>query len=280
MTPELVFLIGVGLLGACVGSFLNVVAYRLPRECLSIVRPRSACPRCRRPIPWSENLPILSYVVLGGRCRGCRAEIPPRYFLVELGTAVIFVGVALVTVTDPVGHPEALALLGVRWLVIGGLIALSLIDLDFRILPDEITKSGIVLGPLCAFAAPAVQPSAGPFAGLHSPRVDALAHGLAGALVSMAVLYGVGWLGAKAFRKEAMGLGDVKMIGAMGGFLGIWALLALVVASIAGAVLGGLRLLLTGSRYIPFGPFLALGMAVVMLWGRELLDFYLGTFAR
>lgn len=272
-------------LGACTGSFLNVVAFRLPRECMSVVRPGSRCPRCAQPIPWSDNLPVLSWVLLLGRCRACGAPISPRYPAVELGTAGLFVLTAWMLLPEaafrfPWDYAAGWLEAGVALLVTGALVALTLVDLDYRILPDEITKPGLVVAPVLAFLAPGLQPTvvtAGwwPQGG---PRVAALLHGILGALASLAALWLVGWLASRAFRKEAMGMGDVKLMGCMGGLLGLWSFLALAVAAVAGAAVGILARMLTRNRYIPFGPFLALGTWVVMLRGEQVLQVYLGAF--
>jgi leader peptidase (prepilin peptidase)/N-methyltransferase len=276
-------------MGACVGSFLNVVAYRLPRECMSIVRPRSRCPGCRRPIPWFENLPVLSWILLRGRCSGCRERIPVRYPAVEAATAGLFALVASLAFRDHAWEAGRLPPLQ-AWIdfsvgatITSALLALSLIDWDHRILPDELTKPGMVLGPILAFAAPRWQhgrPWLAPFPeGPWAPRLNACVSGAAGLAVAGGVLWLVGAVGARAFKKEAMGQGDVKMMAAMGGVLGLWALLALGVASVLGAVAGIVHRLVTKDRYIPFGPFLALGMWLVMWFGPWIFDGWFSLFA-
>jgi len=276
-------------LGACTGSFLNVVVYRLPRECMSVVRPRSRCPRCASAIAWFDNLPVLSWLVLRGRCRSCGSGISFRYPGIELVTAGLFLGLGWLVVplegfAWPFDHGEAWLNWAVMAVITSALIALSFIDLDYRILPDELTKSGIVLGPVLAFLAPQIQhwPEAEFLvtidAGDWEPRVSALVSGAIGAVVAGGTLWLIGWLGTKAFKKEAMGFGDVKMIAAMGGCLALWALLSLAVAAICGAVIGIAVRAVTRGKYIPFGPFLAVGMWTVMLWGPEILEFYLGIF--
>jgi leader peptidase (prepilin peptidase)/N-methyltransferase len=279
----------VALFGACVGSFINVVAYRLPRACMSIAKPRSRCPRCSAAIAWYDNLPVLSWLLLRGRCRKCRARISVRYPLVELLVAALFVVVALrVLPREALRDPWRFGLpwldWGVRSLITGALVALSLIDLDYRILPDPITKSGIVAGPFLAFLAPGVQPSPvidgwslfgeRSLQQLLGANLVALVHGVLGAITSGFLLWGIGALGSRVFRKPAMGFGDVKMFAAMGAVLGFWSLLALFVATFTGAIVGILIKLATKGRYIPFGPFLAVGMWVVMLWGEPVLSAY------
>ena len=274
-------------IGACVGSFLNVVAWRLPRACMSVVRPGSRCPRCRRALPWHENLPVIGWLLLSGRCRGCKGSISFRYPAVELVTGILFALMAWVFLPEaafdqPRDHGGLWLSLGVFLLIASALMALSLIDFDFRILPDAITWPGIVLGPILAFLAPQGQHGRYAFALFADTsmglRLNAGVNGILFAAPSAGLLYGFGWPGSKAFGKPAMGLGDVKMIGAMGAFQGSWALLALVVASVLGALIGIAARLLTRSRYIPFGPFLALGMLTVMLWGPEILSAYLRLF--
>lgn len=272
------------LVGACIGSFLNVVAYRMPRECMSVSRPRrSRCPRCANWIAWYDNLPVVSWLALGGKCRGCRVGISPRYPLVEVAVAALFAGLIFAVVPaearlTPMEHGQDWLRYGVVVLVTSAVVALALIDLDYRILPDEITKTGIVVGPVLAFLAPGVQPDqafrvmGGDGLGL---RVDALLNGVVGAVASAGTLWLIGYLGSKAFRKPAMGFGDVKMIGAMGGIVGIWALLALMLAAFAGAAIGLLKKVVTRDSYIPFGPFLGFGLIVVMVTGDATLRWWL-----
>ncbi len=282
----------VAAIGACVGSFLNVVAYRLPRACMSIVKPRSRCPRCASMIAWYDNLPVLSWLMLRGRCRTCDTRISARYPLVELGVTALFAVVAwrvlpLEALRRPAEHGAEWLHFCVAALITSSLIALSLIDLDYLILPDQITKTGIVIGPLLAFLDPAIQPTlvikAWTVFGLLDRPLEtaiglsgvALVHGVLGALVAGGTLWLIGVCGTWAFKKEAMGFGDVKMIAAMGGVLGFWSLLALVVAVMTGAVVGIVVKLAGKGRYIPFGPFLALGMWIVMLWGVPVLAWWL-----
>lgn len=286
--PRVVLItVSLGVLGVCIGSFLNVVAYRLPRECMSIAKPRSRCPRCAHPIAWYDNLPVISWAfLLRGKCRGCAVRISARYPMVELATGGLFiwVGHALVAdhslemFRDPTSYAAAWRAYFVMTTITAVLVALSLIDFDYFILPDEMTKSGIVLGPVLAALAPGMQHGRFIIEVGVGDWASALVSGIVGAAVAGGVLWGIGWLGTKAFKKEAMGFGDVKMIAAMGGCLGLWALLSLAVAAVFGAVIGIVLRVVTAGRYIPFGPFLAVGMWTVMLWGPEILDVYLGLF--
>ncbi|MFT7617975.1 MAG: leader peptidase (prepilin peptidase)/N-methyltransferase [Planctomycetota bacterium] len=277
--------------GLLIGSFLNVVIYRLPRECLSVWRQaRSRCPRCGIQLRWFDNIPLVSYLILlRGRCRGCRAGISWRYPLVELSTGLAFVGLLLIDV--PAAEIEYLNLAHVGWklwamhaLITSVLIALSLIDYDYRILPDVLTKPSILIAPILVFLVPELMPLSPwqPFEsdGDWSANFNALANGVVGGLTAMATLWSIGWLGSKAFRKPAMGLGDVKLIAGMGGILGFWFLMVIVVASFAGSIIGILVLAIRKDRYVPFGPFLALGMMVVMFRGPELLESVLNLMSR
>jgi leader peptidase (prepilin peptidase) / N-methyltransferase len=282
----------VALVGACVGSFINVVAYRLPRECMSIAKPRSRCPRCSAPIAWYDNLPVVSWIFLRARCRTCQTPISFRYPLVEILTSCAFLAVAWnVLPKEALREPWEFGWpwldWGVRCLITGTLIALALVDLDYWILPDQITKPGIVLGPLLAFAAPGVQPT--PVIGKWSfggmplevrigPHWVALLHGVLGAVAAWATIAAIGVIGKKVFRKDAMGGGDVKLFAGMGGVLGFWSLLAFLVATFAGALIGILVLLARKGTKIPFGPFLAFGMWVVMLWGERVLFWWLSLY--
>jgi leader peptidase (prepilin peptidase) / N-methyltransferase len=279
MSLEVATLAFVGLLGLLVGSFLNVVIYRTPRVCLSVWKQtRSRCPQCGVQLRWFDNIPVASWVALKGRCHGCRTPISMRYPAVELLTGALFLGLywfdvarllpSYLLFTSEAAGPWAL--FGVHAFVAATLLALSVIDIDFRILPDAITLPGIVLTPLLAWLAPEVMPE--PLALLEGVRANALANGMAGALGAGIGLYALGWGASKLFRKDAMGLGDVKLFAGMGGLLGVWVLFALLVACFLGSVVGIAVLLIKRDRYVPFGPFLALGTMVTSLWGPRLLD--------
>ncbi|MEE9392431.1 MAG: prepilin peptidase [Planctomycetota bacterium] len=280
--PEIGLFAFAGVLGLLVGSFLNVVIYRVPRMCLSIWRQtRSRCPHCGVQIRWFDNIPVLSWLGLRGRCFKCRARISLRYPLVELLTAGLFVLFAWADAERFGGARLALAdetfwaLWGVHALLGSALLALAVIDIDFRILPDVITLPGILMAPILVLAVPAVMPDLvwRPFeAGGMGIRLNALVNSLAGVIGGGGLLWGLGWLASKAFRKPAMGLGDVKLFAAMGGFLGAWLILALVLASFIGSVIGIGILVIKKDRYVPFGPFLAAGMVLCLLWGPDILQ--------
>ena len=276
------------LLGAVVGSFLNVVIARLP-EGLSVVRPRSRCPKCESPIPWHLNIPVLSWVLLRGQCANCAQKISLRYPMIELLTAVLFLAVA-----RRFGQTEA-TVLGL--ILAGALIAITFIDLDIWEIPDEISLPGIALG-----------------AALRPWAFDvAWYDGLLGVVVGGGVLWAVRAGFYLLRKKEGLGFRDVKLIAMIGGFLGAKAILpVLMIASVSGIV-GGLLMLALGFKEderaaepaetdstpeadpaeaaeeneeeeedwvppknaVPFGPFLALGALAQLLFGAQIERFVL-----
>jgi leader peptidase (prepilin peptidase)/N-methyltransferase len=240
------------LFGAVIGSFLNVCIYRLPRR-ESLVRPGSRCLRCKTPIPWHDNIPILSYLWLRGRCRACHAGISWRYPLVEAlnaagyGFIVWRFGVTVIACA--------------YMLLFSALVVVSFIDLDHMIVPDLITLPGMALGlAVGTFLLPRWWDSIGGLA-------------LGGGL-----LYFMAWISPYLFGKEGMGGGDIKLLAMIGAFLG-WqqVLLTVIVGGVVGALVGvaliGARVMTRGA-YIPFGPFLSLGAVVAMLYGTEILGWY------
>jgi leader peptidase (prepilin peptidase) / N-methyltransferase len=272
------------LFGANVGSFLNVVAHRVPLG-LSIVRPRSRCPSCRTPVRSIDNVPILSWILLGGRCRGCKGAISWRYPAVEALTGLLaaYAVQVLVLRGDARGVVDAArwAHAGAVFAVTAAMLAASLIDIDHRILPDAITIPGMWVVPALVALVPELTLGPGRPAPSWLPadwpvRLDAVILSVAGIAVGGGLVWGLGAAGTKIFGKEAMGFGDVKYLGMIGGAVGPrGAVLALIVAAFVGAVAGLVRLLLTGDRYIPFGPFLAIGGYFALLHEREFVDWYL-----
>ena len=245
------------LLGLMIGSFLNVCIYRLPRR-LSPVRPRSACTSCGRLIVWYDNLPLLSYAVLGGRCRACGAFISPMYPLIELITGAIFLSGYYWYGLSP--------LLAVRLLFACAMIVLFVIDLQHKILPNQITLPGMAVG----FA----------LGGLTGPGWISSLLGIAagaGSLFAVAEVY------YRVRGEEGLGMGDVKMLGMIGAFLG-WklVLLTLVLSSLLGSIVGVAILLVKKEslKYaLPFGTFLAIGALVSSVAGDALLAWYLGLYS-
>lgn len=261
------------LLGAVTGSFLNVCIHRLPRGFL-LHRPPSHCPFCNEPIRWHDNIPILSYLLLGRRCRFCGIRISPRYALVEGLTGLLF---AYVTWRLGCGPHFDFARLGVGIALTTALVAVSFIDIEFRIIPDEISLPGALLAPLVSLALPSIHEIREPYLvetmarllGLTPaawPRACALLASLVGMGVGAGIIWALGVVGRAIFRKEAMGFGDVKLMALVGGILG-WklALLGIVLGAFVGAVVGLLMLLRTRDTRLPFGPYLSLGSLVAML---------------
>jgi leader peptidase (prepilin peptidase)/N-methyltransferase len=243
------------LFGAIIGSFLNVVILRLP-EGRSLVRPRSRCPGCGAPVVWYDNVPIVSYAWLGGRCRACRERISARYPLVEGLTAALF-GYSVHRFELTIDLAAALVLLS-------ALVAITFIDLDHRIIPNEISLPGVPVGLVLGSLRPAVGP------------LDAILGALLGGGVLFVIAYGY----EKLRRREGMGMGDVKLLALIGAFLG-WhgVLVTLLVSSTAGSLVGlaaMIRRRETLQLAIPFGPFLALGAAVHLFWGENWIAWYLG----
>jgi leader peptidase (prepilin peptidase)/N-methyltransferase len=267
MTAATLTAAGAGLLGLIVGSFLNVVAHRLPQGA-SLVRPPSACPQCgHRLRPW-ENVPVLSYLLLRGRCRGCGTPIAAHYPLTEAATGVLS---ALVGATVGL-TPFLLPGLVFTWF----LVALTRIDLDLQLLPDRLTWPLAGLGVLFSVAGlwlPGLNAANGP--GLPGPVGSLLGFG-----VGYGLLFGAAWAYAAATGREGMGGGDLKLLGALGAWIGPVAVpLALFLAALMGSLIGGLLMLLRGGgRHlaIPFGPFLAAGGWVLLLWKETLIRWYFG----
>jgi len=241
--------------GTVVGSFLNVCIHRLPKE-ESIIRPRSRCLACDTPIRAFDNIPLVSFILLRGRCRACGNRISWRYPLVEGLTGVLFaMTVARFGVTLQTAFLLAL---------LSGLVAASFIDLDHQIIPNVITLPGIPLGLV---------------AGLWL-REPPLLDRLIGTLVGTGFLYLVLFYGGAIYGQEAMGEGDLNLIALVGAFLG-WK--AVVVTILLGCLFGsavGLTLMafrrLGRRQHIPFGPFLSLGAVVALFWGDRLIGWYLG----
>ncbi|HTW66177.1 MAG TPA: prepilin peptidase [Bryobacteraceae bacterium] len=259
------------LAGLLIGSFLNVCIYRMPRD-LSVVKPRSYCPECKHMIAWYDNIPVLSYMILAGRCRRCGHRIPVRYPIVELLTAAAFF--------CAVWYLGATAA-AVKFCVFGAiLIALVASDLEERILPDEFTIGGTALGVIFA----AFVPLNGGlirlmFLSPHNERLLSVADALFAAAFCAGALWAVGALYQKLREREGLGLGDVKMVAMIGAFLGIQgALLTLIAGSLLGAVIGLAYIWFTGkdaSTYeLPFGSFLGVAALGVGFFGDVVFNWY------
>lgn len=266
-----------GFLGLIVGSFLNVVIHRLPKmmqadwemQCAelrneplsqslryNLMVPRSACPHCQHPISATENIPVLSWLMLGGKCSACKTGISPRYPLIELITGLLSVAVAWK--------------FGATWQTLGGLvfvwalIALAFIDFDTSLLPDSITLPLIWLGLLFNIAA----------------TFTTLPQAVIGAVAGYLILWSIYWLFKLATGKEGMGYGDFKLLAAIGAWLG-WELLpvTILLSSVVGTIVGiSMIVLIKHDRRvpIPFGPYLAGGGLVALFFGNQLTQAYLG----
>ncbi len=245
-----------GLFGLAIGSFLNVVIHRLPIG-QSVVSPPSRCPSCGYRLQWRDNVPVLSWLLLGGKCRQCRAPISIQYPIVEMITAALFV---LVTWLTPVGP-----LLASRLVLVVILIVLFGIDLHHQILPNRITLPGIGLGLAFSLVAP-----------------PGLRDAVIGAVVGAGILYGIAAAYYMVRREEGLGMGDVKMLAMIGAFLGWKAVLVtLILSSFAGALVGlGIIAFSRGDMRLalPFGTFLALGALAAMLAGDPLITWYAGFY--
>jgi leader peptidase (prepilin peptidase)/N-methyltransferase len=245
----------VGTLGALIGSFLNVCIFRLPRS-ESIVWPGSHCPSCSHPIEFYDNIPLLSYLWLGGRCRACRTGISIRYPLVEA--------------TNALGYLTILWYFGPTWtsalyaLLFSALVVVTGTDLTHKMIPNVITLPGIVIGLIGAVT---VLP------------VDWM-NSVLGLTVGGGLLWLLAWLSPYLFGKEGMGGGDIKLLAMIGAFLG-WkpALLTIMIGSLTGSIIGVSLIalhIIKRDDYIPFGPFIVLGALLSLFFAQPLLDWYQG----
>lgn len=264
------------LFGLVVGSFLNVCIVRLPRG-RSIVKPPSHCPRCKEPIRFYDNIPIISFLLLRGKCRSCGEPISWRYPLVELMNGLFYAWIL---------HEFGLG--GEAFLVMAlcsALIVITFIDLDHQIIPDILTLPGILVGLTFApffmyplndtlpFRLGSLLPDSGPY-------LTAFVNSFIGMIIGGAPLLVIGWIWEKLRHVEAMGGGDVKLMGMVGSFLG-WkgALLTIMLGALSGSVVGILLIVLKRhkmEKVIPFGPFLAAGALASVFYGSDLIFWYLG----
>lgn len=267
-------------IGSLVGSFVNVCIYRIPWQ-KSILWPASHCPRCLRSIAPRDNLPIVGWLLLGGRCRSCGMEISPRYPLVEALVGALFAGVYLVDVA--IGAPRLLDTaaffrMGYHDVLITLLVIATFIDYDYTIIPDQVTVTGMILGLGLGAVLPWIRPepaAATTFAG-------GLITGLVGWAAGGALVWVVRLLGGLVFRREAMGFGDVTLMALIGSFLG-WqaAILTFFLAPFFGLAHAALKLIrllvkwlarrtiIGADRELPFGPYLSLAaVSLVLAWPR------------
>jgi leader peptidase (prepilin peptidase)/N-methyltransferase len=246
--------VAIAVLGLFIGSFLNVCIHRIPIS-ESVMWPASHCPVCNKPIkPW-DNIPVVSYILLGGRCRSCSAKISLRYPVVETLSALLALSMLYrfgLTVS-----------FGIYYLWACVLLVITFIDIDYQIIPDRLSLGGIILGLGLVYWLPVTYR-------------DALIGLVLGAGLLIAVIYGYYFL----TKKQGMGGGDVKLLGMIGVFTG-WqgVLFTIFMGSLAGTLFGlpwALMQKKTMKAAIPFGPFLALGALIFVLWGTQLIDWYFG----
>ncbi len=249
------------LFGACWGSFLNVCIYRIPAE-LSVIKPRSRCPKCLTDLAWKDNVPIFGWLMLRGKCRYCQAPISPRYPSIELLTAILFMLVWLRFPYD--------LLLVPYWLLVFGLILGSMVDLDEMWLPDRCTIGGMIIAPLLSFLLPSMH-------GVEE-HMAGLIQSLIGLVVGFGSLWSVGLIGKLVLKKDAMGFGDVKLMGALGAFLGWQSIIFIVFVSLLIGTIVAVSFIAAGKREwqskIPFGPYIALAAILWVLGGSALWEAY------
>lgn len=272
-----------GVLGAIIGSFLNVVIHRLPLED-SIVFPTSRCPSCGAVIAFYDNVPVLSYLLLRGRCRSCETPISARYPAVELMTALLFVAVTWRVGLTPV--------LPFDLVFVSALIALVFIDAEHMILPNAITYPGIVFALVARVAIPYLlgSPHFDDLPGLMQGMLSdmpiwaaSLIGALIGALAGGGSLWLMGWTWERLRGVEAMGLGDVKMMFMVGAYLG-WRLtiVTIFLGVLSGSLIGVALMVRQGKKdmqmLLPFGVFLGIGSIIALLIGPQIVEWYAGQF--
>jgi len=251
--------------GLLIGSFLNVCIYRLPRD-LSVVRPRSYCPECEKPIAWFDNIPLLSFLLLKGRCRHCGKPIPARYPIVEVLTAILFFAFVA---------KLGLSLAAFKFCLFSALlVGMVFADLEERILPDEFTLGGLVVGLALSWVIPVTDVPTEFIFRVMGVRFEGHLLSLAESVFGAALPTGFLWLTGELFQrirhKEGLGFGDVKMIAMVGAFLGLTgSLRTLILGSLVGSVVGVAYILLTKKDHksyeLPFGSFLGAAAIVVAL---------------
>lgn len=271
MPETLLYAVITGLFGMLIGSFLNVCIYRWPRD-LSVVRPRSFCPECEKPIAAYDNIPVLSFLLLRGRCRHCRSRISWRYPLVELLTgACFFLAV----------YAHGLTGIAIKFALFTAMqVVLIFTDLEDRILPDEITIGGTVVGIVLAAFVP-MPPSILSlfFSSTWGPRWTSVGESIVGAVFTGGLLWAFATFYGHLRKREMLGLGDVKMVAMIGAFFGLQGtLLALVLGCLLGVFIGGGYMLASGkkaSEYeLPLGTFLALAALILSVGGGPIMAWY------
>lgn len=250
-------------LGMIIGSFLNVCIVRMPYE-QSVITPRSHCIKCKKTIPWYDNIPVLSYILLGGKCRFCKAKFSFRYMFVELLTGVSFFLFY---------KYYGLNILLLPYLVmICGFIVATFVDFGHRIIPDEISVGGMCAGLVFSLFIPELHGLDVHSGNMILIHLKSLGLSLIGVLVGGGSIYAMGMLGDILFKKESMGGGDVKLLAMIGAFLG-WkaALLTFFIAPFFGAIFGIIEKIRTDDTAIAYGPFLVLGALICLFYEDALI---------
>ena len=252
---EVISIVVLSLLGLIVGSFSNVCIYRIPRN-ESVIYPASHCPKCRTKIKPIDNIPLLSYILLKGRCRNCGSKISIQYPVVEFLTGLIYLIIYLI---------YGLSVQSLVYIILSSaLIIIAFIDLQEQMIPDVISLPGIVVGLILSFIVPYIS----------------FINSALGALVGGGIILIIAWVGSIIFKKEAMGGGDVKLAAMIGAFLGLrYIIISLFLGFFLGALIG-IILIMTKIKKredaIPFGPFIVLGSLITLLCGEKILSWYLG----
>ena len=248
------------ILGSIIGSFLNVCICRMPKN-ESIVFPSSHCPNCKKSIFWYDNIPIFSYLALAGKCRSCKAKISFRYPLVEGLTALLLTALFIAFGMSPKFFAYSV--------MTCGLLVATFIDFEIQEIPDEISLGGIVIGSLLAMAFPSILGEAS--------RVHGLLNSLIGAVAGAGSIFLLGVLGKMAFKKEAMGGGDVKLMAMIGSIIGLkLVILTFFIAPFLGVVPGIISKLKNGAETIPYGPFLSAAALISVFFGNSILGLLFG----
>ena len=252
---EIILIVSLTLLGLIVGSFSNVCIYRIPRN-ESIVYPASHCPKCGKTIKPFDNIPLLSYILLKGRCRNCKSKISIQYPIVELLTGLIYLIIYLI---------YGLSIQTLVYIILSSaLIIIAFIDLNQQIIPDVISLPGIVIGFIVSFFVPYIS------------FVDSIL----GIVVGGGIILIIGLGGSVIYKKEAMGGGDVKLSAMIGAFLGWrYIIISLFLGFFLGALIGIILIIMKIKKredVIPFGPFIILGSFITLLWGEKIISWYLG----
>ena len=249
-------------IGLCVGSYLNVVIYRVPLK-MSTAFPPSHCPGCDKPIKWYDNIPILSYIILGGKCRNCKCRISPRYMLVEAANMILWLACALIH--GPTSLPWAV----ITSIACSVLLCIAFIDLEHMIIPDRFQIILLVLGAVALAAS-----------FFHEDTVT-WAQRLIGFAVGGSVFTAIYFIFLWIRKMEGMGIGDIKLVAVLGLLLGPWQLLlAIFAASLSGAIILVILQRVQGEsgKEYPFAPFIAAGALIAILFGQQIQSFYLGLF--